>query len=1397
MPDKPKKLIFAPAFSVIIVIAAFAFAACSNSIVPPPDGDSGSGYFDVNLVIFGSEDGKPYTKEINFSNSASTVTVDASYQLDSIEIELLKEVGGADIKVAGRNLNYGSTVAVSLETGTNTISVQVIPNLIDPFVYNLIIKKGVAPGVILSDDANLSNLSISNVPNSLLHPDFSSETLSYESTVKTAQTEIMLTAELCDPKAEMTINGAPAQSGTEAGPFTLEYGMNGPFNITVTAEDETTVKTYSLTVFRSNVIDTAAPEITLAGGSPYDVEVHSEWAEPGYSAYDAIEGDLSSAVDISGSVNTAELGNYTLTYMATDTSGNNSWIERLVRVQDTTAPVITLLGDDPMGVSQHSGAFTDPGAAVTDNYDTDISYTTDGSVDTTTTGTYQITYTAVDSSGNRAEEIRNVVVTDTADTEAPVITLNGANPVAHEVNTPWTDPGYSAIDNIDGDLSASVSISGIVDTSSIDSITLHYDVSDSSGNPAVRRSRTVNVVDSTDPDISLIGDAVITVPHGSTFTDPGARVTDNYDSDRIIPGTGTVVMTTIGSYGLVYTAYDSEGNGPATITRIVNVEDQTPPILTLSGNSTVAVAMNSIYTDPLTDGSLTASDNVDGDLTSEILITGDTVNTAVPGTYTQIFNVTDSAGLSAESLSVVVTVEDREPPVISLIGDDHITLNFEQDFTDPGAEVTDNWDNDGNPHQIFSPVAVDTSQAGDYILTYDATDVAGNIAIRITRTVTVLPPPDTIAPVITLNGNSVIYVEYPSTYTDEGASAEDMRNGDATVYDITEDIVATDNINFGQLGSYTINYSVEDMAGNTASVDRSVIVQDTTAPVITIDGDNPLTIDYASTFTAPQATASDVHDGFIDPIEFSITGAADVDTYILNGSFAVNYYIEDSSGNGHTETLTVIVMDISPPVISLIGSTTVTVECGDSYTSADDAGATASDNLDGDVSADIAATGLPADTSVPAESAVYYNVSDAAGNAAATVARNIDIVDTTRPELSLIGAESVSAEVFSDWESQDPGVSFTDNDAHTSIDMVVLSGLDMNTVGSQTLTYSLTDNSGNSAVPVQRTVDVVDTVVPSIDLGGVSTMTIDFGSVFTDPAVTASDNYYGDISADIVISGDAVDTGTLGDYVIFYDVSDGSGNAALRRSRTVTVADLSAPLITLSGENPFTIECLDVYTDAGASASDNLDGDISGGIITTGLPVDTSVPAVHMISYEVTDTAGHRATETRTVNVVDTTPPVIQLTSPLTMTVEVHSLWSEHEPGFTAVDSIDGDISGDVILSGLTMSTLGTQLLSYNVSDNSGNDAATVSRTIHVVDTTPPVITLLGGASETGMITINAGDAFTDPGARVTDNYDSERTIFGSGSVNRFAAGTYYLTYRTSDNHSNDAEDVVRTVIVQ
>ena len=327
------------------------------------------------------------------------------------------------------------------------------------------------------------------------------------------------------------------------------------------------------------------------------------------------------------------------------------------------------------------------------------------------------------------------------DTEAPVISLNGASTVNLNVGDTYTELGATATDNVDGNLTSSIIIGGdTVNTSLGGTYIVTYNVSDAAGNAAVEVTRTVNVIpDTTAPVITLVGSATISLELGASYTDQGATATDNIDGNltsSIVVGGDTVNTNVVGSYIITYNVSDAAGNTAVEVIRTVTVNpDTTAPVITLIGASTINLNIGDTYNEQ----GATATDNVDGNLTSSIVITG-TVNTASAGTYFVNYNVSDSSGNAANQVTRTVNVQaDATPPVITLIGASTINLLVGDTYNEQGATATDNID--GNlTSSIVITGTVNTASAGTYFVNYNVSDAAGNAATQVTRTVIVTEP---------------------------------------------------------------------------------------------------------------------------------------------------------------------------------------------------------------------------------------------------------------------------------------------------------------------------------------------------------------------------------------------------------------------------------------------------------------------------------------------------------------------------------------------------------------------------------------------------------------------------------------------------------------------------------
>ncbi|MBP7831564.1 MAG: DUF5011 domain-containing protein [Candidatus Pacebacteria bacterium] len=188
-----------------------------------------------------------------------------------------------------------------------------------------------------------------------------------------------------------------------------------------------------------------------------------------------------------------------------------------------------------------------------------------------------------------------------------------------------------------------------------------------------------------------------------------------------------------------------------------------------------------------------------------------------------------------------------------------------------------------------------------------------------------------------------------------------------------------------------------------------------------------------------------------------------------------------------------------------------------------------------------------------------------------------------------------------------------------------------NPIRVMTVTSVLPEMANSTVDPV----DPLDTLAPVIVLNGDATMSIVAGTSYTDAGATATDNVDGNLTSSIVATGAVINTTVAGTYVVSYNVADAAGNNAPTVTRTVTVTAVptenTIPVITLNGNETVTLTLGSTYTDAGATATDAEDGDITASIVRTG-SVDTNTANTYPITYTVTDSNGGVATTvTRTV----------------------------------------------------------------------------------------------------------------------------------------------------------------------
>ncbi len=255
-----------------------------------------------------------------------------------------------------------------------------------------------------------------------------------------------------------------------------------------------------------------------------------------------------------------------------------------------------------------------------------------------------------------------------------------------------------------------------------------------------------------------------------------------------------------------------------------------------------------------------------------------------------------------------------------------------------------------------------------------------------------------------MNGDKTVYVALKATYTDAGVTITDDKDTDLVpTITYTKDGVEVDKIDTTVSGTYVIHYNVSDAEGNKATeVTRTVVVEepsDTTAPAITLNGDPIVYINGESAYSDAGVTITDDKDTDLVPTITYTKDGTEVDSIdtAVEGTYIIHYNVSDSAGNKAAEVTRTVVVDKTPPVITLNGDAKITIIAFSTYI---DQGATATDNIDAEVTiTDDSAAAV--DITKAGTYTVTYTATDDASNTA-TVSRTVIVMDKMSDEWKII-----------------------------------------------------------------------------------------------------------------------------------------------------------------------------------------------------------------------------------------------------------------------------------------------------------------------------------------------------------------------------------------------------------
>ncbi len=634
-------------------------------------------------------------------------------------------------------------------------------------------------------------------------------------------------------------------------------------------------------------------------------------------------------------VDTSSAGTHAVTYSCTDAAGNPSNTVTVTWDFGPAAPVLAVTPADTAVTLAINASYSIPTASCTDHKDGDITNTgiltaissggqSVDEIDTSSAGTYDITYSCSDSDGNTVEH--NVTVTiraATTDNTPPHIVLKSP-PLTLFVPAGAAfadaDPGAFCIDGQDGRTDEGIDVDATaLDTAVLGNHTVTYSCTDSGGLRSDTISRPVSV-------------------YGFTVNGNIADFATDITTSDVYEPYAILDITNIKNASPSKKYYDTDGQDTAPFNGTTLQAGTWSVTYAVSGRDDVSNPINFAIEETITVATATAPPDD---------------------------NVTPTARISAPATA-------DEGTLVTLNGTgstdtDGTISSYAWTTNDTSITIT-------NPSQATASfTAPNVTKDTRLVITLDVTDnknAPGSAQHTMTITnVNQLPDgtPDTTPPTFTVNGNAGDFatsltegqtytegtigniIEADSPPTDQGTRYYNGTGDAATIITAENEI---DSINGTQpaVGSYTVQYSVSDSAvpPNTHTITETVTVGEAsviapppppspppsnTPPTITLNGNSTVTVKESlpgeedPLYDDPGATCTDSEDADAEGYPELKTGGDTVRTSVP-GTYAITYYCLDSDGD-RSETLTrEVTVTEEKPKLALDGPNLVSLPIG-------------------------------------------------------------------------------------------------------------------------------------------------------------------------------------------------------------------------------------------------------------------------------------------------------------------------------------------------------------------------------------------------------------------------------------------------------------------------------------
>jgi hypothetical protein len=731
------------------------------------------------------------------------------------------------------------------------------------------------------------------------------------------------------------------------------------------------------------------------------------------------------------------VGATTVTWTATDASGNTASCSQVINVTDAEVPVITCPATANLNTDAGICTSSTPAGTATATDNCSVSSVVVDNAGPYPVGATTVTWTATDVNGNTSSCSQVINVTDI---ELPVITCP---PTANLT----TDAGICTSSAAAGTATATDNCgiaSVLVDNAGpypVGATTVTWTATDVNGNTS-NCTQVINVADSEAPVITCPLTANLNTDAGlCTSSAPAgtATATDNCSVTSVV--VDNAGPYSVGATTVTWTATDASGN-TSSCSQVINVTDAELPVITCPATANLNTDAG-ICTDSSPAGTATATDNC-----SVSSVTVDNAGPYSVGATTVTWTATDANG-NTSSCSQVINVTDAELPVITCPATANLNTDAGLCTASSSAGTATATDNCG-----IASVTVDNAgpySVGATTVTWTATDVNGNTSScsQVINVSEIEPPVITCPATANLN-------------TDAGICTSSAAAGTATATDnCAVSSVTVDNAGPYSVGSTAVTWTATDASGNTATCSQVINVTDAEAPVITCPATANINTDAGiCTSSTPTGTATATDNCLVSSVTVDNAGPYSV------GATTVTWTATDVNGNTSTCAQVINVTDAELPVITCPATANLNTDAGLCTASSSAGTATATDNC--------SVSSVTVDNAGPysvGSTTVTWTATDVNGNTA-SCSQVINVTDTEFPTITAPADVNVCSgatiTLGTPTVNDNCGTPTYTNNAPGSYP-----------IGTTVVTWTVTDASGNTASASQNvTVNAAPTGTP-------------------------------------------------------------------------------------------------------------------------------------------------------------------------------------------------------------------------------------------------------------------------------------------------------------------------------